>query len=92
MTLSNGIVSGNPGDTFTVGYDYSPAAMSISWTISDSSVASYSDDRSAKKVTITLLKEGTATLKGTLSDGITSDTLSITSKWDTDPRAVPDQH
>ena len=82
MTFQTGIVSGNPGDTFTVGYDYSPAALSVSWTISDSSVASYSDDRSAKKVTITLLKEGTATLKGTLSDGITSDTLSITSKWD----------
>lgn len=82
MAFQTGIVSGNPGDTFTVGYDYSPATMSVSWTISDSSVASYSDDRGAKKVTITLIKEGTTTLRGTLSDGITSDALSITSKWD----------
>ena len=70
------------GDSFTVGYDYSPATMSVSWTISDSSVASYSVDSSAKKVTITLLKEGTTSLRGTLSDGVTYDTLSITSKWD----------
>ena len=39
-------------------------------------------DSSAKKVTITLLKEGTTSLRGTLSDGVTYDTLSITSKWD----------
>ena len=82
MAFQTGIVSGNPGDSFTVGYDYSPASMSISWTISDSSVASYSDDRAAKKVTITLAKEGTTSLRGTLSDGLTSDALSITSKWD----------
>ena len=82
MAFQTGIVSGNPGDSFTVGYDYSPATMSVSWTISDSSVAGYSVDTAAKKVAITLLKEGTTTLRGTLSDGVTSDTLSITSKWD----------
>ena len=65
-----------------MGYDYSPATMSVSWSISDSSVASYSVDSSSKKVTITLLKEGTTSLRGTLSDGVTYDTLSITSKWD----------
>ena len=82
MAFQTGIVSGSPGDSFTVAYDYSPATMSIFWTISDSSVASYANDPVAKKVSITLVKEGTATLRGTLSDGVTSDTLSITSKWD----------
>ena len=82
MSFQTGIVSGNPGASFTVGYDFSPATMNISWTISDSSVASYTDDRGAKKVTITLLKEGTTTLRGTLSDEMTSDALSITAKWD----------
>ena len=82
MAFQTGIVSGNPGDSFSVGYDYSPATMSVSWTMSDSSVAGYSVDTAAKKVAITLLKEGTTTLRGTLSDGVTSDTLSITSKWD----------
>jgi hypothetical protein len=82
MAFQTGIVSGSPGDTFTVSYDYSPATMSIFWTISDSSVAGYANDPVGKKVTITLLKEGTASLRGTLSDGVTSDTLSITSKWD----------
>ena len=82
MAFQTGIVSGSPGDNFTVSYDYSPATMSIFWTISDSSVASYTNDPAAKKVSITLVKEGTATLRGTLSDGVTSDALSITSKWD----------
>ena len=82
MAFQTGTVSGSPGDSFTVGYDYSPATMSVSWTISDSSVASYSVDSAAKKVTITLLKEGTTSLRGTLSDGVTYDTLGITSKWD----------
>ena len=54
MAFQTGAVSGSPGDSFTVGYDYSPTTMSVSWTISDSSVASYSVDSSAKKVTITL--------------------------------------
>ena len=39
-------------------------------------------DSAAKTVTITLLKEGTTSLRGTLSDGATYDTLGITSKWD----------
>ena len=82
MAFQTGIVSGSPGDSFSVGYDYSPASMSISWTISDSSVATFANDPVAKKVSITLVKEGTATLRGTLSDGVTSDTLSINSKWD----------
>ena len=82
MAFQTGTVSGSPGNSFTVGYDYSPATMSVSWSISDSSVASYSVDSSSKKVTITLLKEGTTSLRGTLSDGVTYDTLSITSKWD----------
>lgn len=82
MAFQTGIVSGNPGTSFTVGYDYSPATMSVSWTISDSSVASYTVDSAAKKVTITLLTEGTTSLRGTLSDGVTSDTLSVASKWD----------
>src|SRR5208282_29846 len=82
MAFQTGSVSGSPGDSFTVGYDYSPTTMSLSWTISDASVASYSVDSSAKKVTITLLKEGTTSLRGTLSDGVTYDTLGITSKWD----------
>jgi hypothetical protein len=82
MAFQTGAVSGSPGDSFNVGYDYSPTTMSVSWTISDSSVASYSVDSSAKKVTITLLKEGTTSLRGTLSDGVTYDTLGITSKWD----------
>ena len=82
MAFQTGTVSGSPGDTFTVGYDYGPATMSITWTLSDTSVASYSDNRATKQVTITLIKEGTATLKATLADGITSDSLSITSRWD----------
>ena len=82
MAFQTGAVSGSPGDSFTVGYDYSPTAMSLSWSISDSSVASYTVDSSAKKVTVTLIKEGTTSLRGTLSDGVTYDTLSITSKWD----------
>ena len=49
MSFQTGIVSGNPGASFTVGYDFSPATMSISWTISDSSVASYTDDRGGKE-------------------------------------------
>jgi hypothetical protein len=82
MAFQTGVVSGNPGDTFTIGYDYSPATMNVFWTLSDASVASYSDNRVGKKLAITLLKEGTATLRGTLSDGVTSDALCITSKWD----------
>ena len=82
MAFQTGIVSGNPGDSFTVGYNYSPATMSVAWTISDSSVASYTVDPVLKKVTITLMREGTTSLRGTLSDGVTSDALSITSKWD----------
>lgn len=82
MTFQTSTVSGSPGDSFTVGYDYSPTTMSVSWTISDASVASYSVDSSAKKVSIKLLKEGTTSLRGTLSDGVTYDTLGITSKWD----------
>ena len=91
MAFQTGTVSGSPGNSFTVGYDYSPATMSVSWSISDSSVASYSVDSSSKKVTITLLKEGTTSLRGTLSDGVTYDTLSITSKWDRSIRIVTDQ-
>ena len=82
MAFQTGAVSGNPGNTFTIGYDYSPATMSITWSLSDVNVASYSDNSGAKQVTVTLAKEGTATLKATLADGMTSDSLSITSKWD----------
>jgi hypothetical protein len=82
MAFQTGIVSGSPGDNFVVAYDYSPASMSIFWTISDAGVATYTNDPAAKKLTITLSKEGTATLRGTLSDGVTSDSLSMTSKWD----------
>lgn len=82
MAFQTGIVSGNPGNTFTIGYDYSPATMSITWMMSDASIAGYSDNRAAKQVTVTLIKEGTATLRGTLADGMTSDSLSITSRWE----------
>jgi hypothetical protein len=82
MAFQTGIVSGSPGDNFVVAYDYSPASLSIFWTISDAGVATYTNDPAAKKLNITLSKEGTATLRGTLSDGVTSDSLSITSKWD----------
>ena len=44
MAFQTGIVSGSPGDNFVVAYDYSPASLSISWTISDASVATYTDD------------------------------------------------
>ena len=71
-----------PGNTFTIGYDYSPATDEHQLVLSDVNVASYSDNRGAKQVTVTLIKEGTATLKATLADGMTSDSLSITSKWD----------
>ena len=56
--------------------------MSITWTMSDASIAGYSDNRAAKQVTVTLIKEGTATLRATLADGMTSDSLSVTSRWE----------
>jgi len=82
MAFQTGIISGNPGNTFTIGYDYSPTTMGITWTMSDANIAGYSDNRAAKQVTVTLIKEGTATLRATLADGMTSDSLSITSRWD----------
>ena len=56
--------------------------MGINWMMSDASVAGYSDNRAAKQVTVTLIKEGTATPRATLADGVTSDTGYITSRWD----------
>ncbi len=94
ITLDKSSMDLNVGDSAELTATTTPAAVGVTWTVSDPTVASIEVDPTNGKVTkITALKEGTCTITATTDDGnnlSASCVINVNKKDTTDPNTPPD--
>ena len=94
ITLDKSTIDLAEGDSAELTATTTPAAVGVTWTVSDPTVATIEVDPTNGKITkITALKEGSCTITATTADGSNlsaSCVINVTKKDTTDPNTPPD--